>query len=341
MAEDRWGAKEIAGLLAMIAVVGAGFFVYHRLIEPKIDRAVALIQTGRPVASVITGDVVVLLDRVVIVNTERDGITNQAVDREEPKTRAIVVDAATGAKRFTTIIEAVGTCEAASPGRMWCDFGKLALYDARTVSEVITVEGAIARAAVGRPVPSRWRVDGARATQLLDDGRVAVLDATTLLVTREEKVPPSLRPLPLGMKPSPSTLTPAASSICTSFDASDFLSSKNKPAWRLERGEGERARVRNGKRASTDTFLRPRVVGSDDPPLLFHHTSLDPARDSLQLSRLTPSATLAWTVDVRRPNCENAGAVGALFVITTDSPQRRALGIDPSAGAVRWELSTK
>ncbi len=357
-------AKELAIAVPLIALAVGGFYLWDKKVQPKVDKFEATRQMGRAAGSVLAGEVLVLLDDVLVTRHQSAEVGQPESEwrwRDEARLRVTVVDAATGSKLLTRVMEAGGACAAASGGRIWCDFEQPGLYDAKTMTRVVRADEAIAKANLGRQVPKLWRVEGSRLLQLLDDGRVAILDAATLAVTASDQVPKELRRDPIvGHDPAPGALRRhAIGSLCvegpgsslgldTSVRGEDFFppgARKKKstaPArpvtWTVEAGQSDRAHVVRGKSRSADSFLRPRVLGAEDPPYVLHHSSLDAQRDGLQLSRLAPAGTTAWTVELGSPRCEDLQR-GATWIVTTENAKRRALAIDPETGAVRWTVA--
>lgn len=357
-------AKELAIAVPLIALAVGGFFLWDKKVQPKVDKFEATRQSGRAAGSVLAGEVLVLLDDVTVSRHQSAEVGQPESEgrwRDDARLRVTVVDVATGTKLLTRVMEAGGACAAATAGRVWCDFEQLGLYDARTLARVVRVDEAITKAAVGRQVPKLWRVEGTKAMQLLDDGRVAILDAATLAVTTSDQVPKELRRDPImGRDPSPGAIgRHAIGSLCvegpgsrlgvdTSVRSEDFYppgARKKRPApsprpvvWTVEAAASDRAHVVRGTSRSADSFLRPRVLGTDDPPYLLHHSSLDASQDGLRLSRLAPAGTTAWTVELGSPRCEDLQR-GAAWIVTTENAKRRALAIDPQTGAVRWTVA--
>ena len=123
--------KHIAALVPLVGLIVFGLFLWDRKVQPRIDKLEARIVQGRAAGSVLSGGLLVLVDHLTFVRRlgrEADGSPRE---QEYQRTRLTTVDAASGAKLLTELFEGSGTCEAASPGRLWCDTGELALYDAR------------------------------------------------------------------------------------------------------------------------------------------------------------------------------------------------------------------
>lgn len=362
-----WGVsgKHLVAIVPLLALIVCGLFLWERKVQPRIDKLESRLLQGSAAGAVLSGGTLVLVDHVTLRRSRgRDPDGSERPDLDEERTRLTAVDPANGTKLATELLEGRGGCQGASPGRLWCDAGGLAIYDARRLTALARLDDAIQKAALGRPVPGQWRAEGPRAFQLLDDGRVAALDAETLAVTRQDAVPRALQRDALsGRPPSPGKISfQSLGSLCGAgaavlrglggapLDPAELLPPGRgrkaqrprrpaaPPRWAVQRGEGDRARLAKGPVVSADSFLRPQPLGEDDPPLFLHHSSLDPSRDALRLSRLSPDGATAWTVELGEDACEEI-LVGESWIVTTTSARRRALAVDPRSGALRWRLA--
>ncbi|MCW5804645.1 MAG: hypothetical protein KIT31_19900 [Deltaproteobacteria bacterium] len=337
MADGKHGGNVVIVLGALVVVGGA--LAYFLLIQPRIDRHRMVHQQGEPRGSLVAGDVVAVYDHVSIDHEDRD---DPARNRTDAATRVTTFDARSGARLAQELIEGLDGCAAASPERVWCAVAtqgsELGLYDARTYKRVRAFGDLVQEARLGKLVPGRWRVDGATAVHMLDDGRVAVVDgaAATPTARREDAVPPALRDQgPLAMAPSKGSIPMASDCGAHAAMAGDLMrTGKDRPARTVLRGQGPRARVAQAGSASADTYLSP-VWVPGEAPLLLHHTSLDADGDRTQLSRLGPDGTAAWTTELAR-GCEQVATIGKLVVVTTKDPRRRVVAVDLDSGAVRY-----
>lgn len=198
-----WRLKLFVALVIVVAAAGAAGYVL--VIEPRLDRHALLGQAGRPRAAAFGDGVIALFDDVDVEKRDRE---DPRRDRRIDRTRVTVVDVATGARVAQHLFDAGNGCVPASPGRVWCDLGALALHDARTFARLARADALVAKAGLGRLVGQRWRVDGATATWALDDGRAALVDAATLAARVTDRVPAELRPDALmGLAPRDGSLT--------------------------------------------------------------------------------------------------------------------------------------
>jgi hypothetical protein len=353
-------SSTLAVLVFLVLAVGGGL-LYFFVIQPRLDKHRFINQHGKPRDSVIQDGVVLVLDDVDITDTlKRDDHTPEE-EWTRAKLRVTVLDPASGKQLLQTLVEScdVCRCQPAAPGKLWCDIEGLALYETKTFKKLTTLEDAVTKAGVGKPMPKLWQIEGAIAAQLLSDGRVARLDANTLAVTRSDDVPPKLRKDPSMLKdPQKGTIEMLGDTACKSailsakaqlgagpgVTAADFApGAKKKPtpagpaSWTV-RSNGQRATIVKGTTTSADSYLQPGLLGAFDPPVVLHHSSVDTKADAVRLSRLRADGTNAWTVDLKAPDCEHAAVVGGILVVTTTGTDRRAVGIDPESGAVRWEV---
>lgn len=326
-------------LVGLIVVAAAGAATYAFVIEPWLDRRALLGQSGRPQAVVFGDGVVAVVDAVDVEHRDRD---DPRRDRRIARARVTVLDQATGATVARHLFDDVGGCQAAGPGRMWCDLGPLAVHDARTLARLAPVDERITAAGLGRPLPGRWLLDGGTATWALDDGRAALVDAATLTASPADRVPAALLPHPLTGQPPP----PAAIRAPLTCDETAAARWSGTPTvtdgdatWAVEDRGGRAALRRKGGPAPSTTFLRPTLLAVvAGAPLFLHHASLEAGRDAVSVSRLGPDGGAAWTVELRG-QCLGWHVDGTTLLVVSDRADRRALAIDGATGAVRWTWS--
>lgn len=338
--EKRSSAGALLGVATVLAILGTvGYVVFVR---PKVDRRQLVGQSGQPRGSLVIGSVVAVFDAVSIDREDRRDRNDPSRNYTVSATRVTTLDAGSGARIAQELIHGGGGgCAVATPARVWCDLvdGELALYDARTFQRLHTLGELVAAAQLGTLVPGRWHLAGARAYQLLDDGRVAVVDgaAGTPSARREDEVPPPLRDQgPLGVAPAKAAIAMVGDCGAHEARAADLQRPAGAARRTIDRGQGPRARVLQGKVPSKETYLAP-VWIEGDAPLLLHHTSLTPEDDKVQVSRLSPAGDAVWTREVGR-GCEQVAAHGNVVVVTTRDPARRVVGVDSETGAVTYSV---
>lgn len=310
-----------------VGVVAAGFAVYGFVLAPKIDRYRMLHQAGEPAGSVIGGGVVVVLDDVSVSRYHKDAHSPRESGSSH-KTRLTAYDAATGAQVGQALADGAGECALATESSMFCTFGgKILLYDLRLGGAVVDVVQDLARSGLAAPLRGGPKVapillaqlDGPRASLLLEDGELAVYDASRHALRAESQVPVALRHL---RRETSIEITAAAPPGCGA----------TRPTG------GGRSRVTAGGVTSKDTFLGPVAVGASEPALVLHHTSLNQQRDSIELSRLDRSGATAWTFELGG-GCEQLAAIGKTVVVTTTNTDRRAIALDLESGKPVWTVS--
>jgi len=318
-------------VLVVLGLGGVALWVF--VLEPKLDQHQLTTQHGTAKGSVIADGTVIVFDAVDIRKETTD---STGVDRTETiaRTRVTIVALATGKQIAQQLVEDLDGCRPASPGRLWCDLdGRLTLHDASTFVVLRSAEDTIAKAGLGRPMPKSWSIDGPRAHQMLDDGRVATLDAATLALTRSDVVPESLRRDLVGNSKQGS-IDMGSSCDAWSLNADRMMSRIKQPATWTLKSTGERAKLVKGSLSSSQTYLQPGILAGD-PPIFVHRATLD---GPIQLSRLRADGTNGWTVELLAKDCEQVALVGSTFVMTTTGAKRRAVALDADSGAVRWEL---
>jgi hypothetical protein len=245
-------------------------------------------------------------------------------DEDPDTTQATVLDARTGAVIGGRRLDRGGaeSCWNATPGRVWCDFGRLAVHDARTLDTVLAFDDAIAKGQLGHSMDS-YSTSGAGAWMQLDDGRVAHLDASTLAVDVVDRAPDGA-----------SNNHGASESVETS--SSIDIGGAH---WTIDGGPRV-AIVKGGPQ-----FLQPRfVLANNEPlvverdPLILYSTSLDSQRDRAQLARIGSNGAAVWSVDLGG-NVEMIAHAGDDLIIATGATDHRALAIDSRTGATRWTYS--
>jgi hypothetical protein len=292
--------------LALAIAAAGGGLIYLILIQPKIDHDRLSHQHGTARGSVIARDTVIVIDTVSIANGE-----------EIERSRLTAIDIKTGKQLAQIMVPGFGTCVVATSELLWCDLGALELYDARTLARVANVEKEIDKAKLGNVRQTKETgattlvgiVEGARATLLLDDGHVAIYDATVRKLSKSDSVPRQL-----ATERHPALSLPGLG-LCS-----------------------ERSGGRATVGSSSEMFLAPKVLGLD-PPVFLHHTSLDQHDDKLQLSRLDPSGKLRWTIDLGRGGCEHMELDSHRLVIATTNPGHRAVAVDLEKGTALWTAS--
>lgn len=330
------GWKVLLGVGVLLAIGGA--LAYALVIEPWLDRRSMLSQSGRPRGAVIGDGVVALFDAVDVEHDDReDPRRNRRIDR----TRVTVIDVRTGARVAQHLFAGNGGCASAGPGKLWCDLDGLAVHDARTFASIARADELVAKAGLGHLVGQRWRLERARATWALDDGRAAVIDADALAARAADAVPAELRPHPItGLAPSDGSipLVPGCNEGPRPFAGRKPTIATRGASWAIE-DRGGRAIVRRlggPAPAEATTFLAPVFLTAvDDAPIVLHHASIDPARDHARISRVGDDGAPTWTVELKR-QCLAAVTVEGRLVIATDHPAQRALAIDTRTGRVAW-----
>jgi hypothetical protein len=333
--------REYWGLFAVVALAIPGVLAYLH-IEKGCRRA----STGTPAhVLVIPTDGGASLLVVDVVESGGD----DSVKRE---LRVEAIDAATGEVTGERFFAGLGGCAPASVGRLWCTYGGLALYDARSLAEVIGVGAAFDRAELGHRVSGRWKLDGAEAWVLLEDGRAGVLDAATLEVRTVDSAPTGLD----------GKLTDAAQSTCAGVRQATVAGVP------VTIGSGERAAIVRGAAkpqdgkgkghkagraaeapadAAAPTYLSPQLlvdpvaggplaVGAD--PVIVHTTSLERSRARQQVSRVDAGGAAVWTIALDG-RCQLATTVGDALVFATDRPAQRVIAIAADTGEIRWRRS--
>jgi hypothetical protein len=298
--------KHLATFGAAALVVGAGLGWF--LLQRSCHRA----QTGEPIGLVITGSSILLIDRLP------EG------EHQSEEIRIDVHDLASGERTGRRFFDHVGGCTPATADRVWCRLDVLGLYDARTLDKVVGVGDAIAEAKLGAPVPEKWRVDGPLLYHLLDDGRVASIDAASLAVTY-------------------ATAPGALDAHLGGFDVGRCATDE---ALRALPG----ARPKKGKPKPVDpaakpAFIEPRplldsrtleplLAGGD--MVILHRSSADPQKAAAQMSRVDRAGKAVWTADLGE--CAAATAIGDAIVVATGRGRHRAIAIDPERGGLRWTI---
>ena len=249
--------------------------------------------------------------------------------------RLIAVDVATGRETgLRTFGDAWGTpqCAPASPGRMWCEFQRLALHDARTLATIAHAGDLIARSGLGRPAPDRDYIGvGGEAVIVLEDGRKARIDPVTLTVALD-----------------PDAITgdwPWASADCGHWGSVEIAGVT------LSFGDGERSPLLVDGAPTGLDFLQPTMLadgrncpGCGGTPIAFgfavaivrHDSLLDRDRAHLLLTGIDVRGEKQWDLDLGRVSCHTATIEQGILIVTTYSESPRAFGIDPSTGVVRW-----
>jgi hypothetical protein len=274
---------------------------------------------------------VVVID--LVSSTER---RDNDRDNVEENTRITVFDALTGSELARVFVPGlVGCRKTASPTRVWCDVGRLELYELPQFTRVLSVNDAIKTGGFGAAVSKQWDVspDGT-ALQLLADGRAVKIDPTTATLERLDTLPAELQPDVTGRR-HPASLPASTTSCDPRFLRGGGMMTKISDAqnrWFVPK-PGGRTVVVKGKVRSPE-LIDPEVI-SDTPAMVLHATSADPDTAQLQVSRLRVDGTLSWTARLGA-NCENAALLGGTYAVTTSTPRQRALGIDIETGAVRW-----
>jgi hypothetical protein len=247
-------------------------------------------------------------------------------DDSADQSQVTAIDARTGAtlgsRRFD---QSSGSCWDAVPGRLWCDFGRLALHDARTLETVLAFDDAVAHAQLGRPMSDQWATDGAHAWLQLDDGRVARLDAATLAVAIDDAPPDHA---------NMTTSAQASNNVETTSEID--LRGKH---WQID-GTTRAPIVKGGPLFLTPHFVlagnEPLLVDGD--PVILYSTSLDQSRDRPQLARISDSGAAVWSVELGG-EVQLVAHVADSIVVATGATDHRALAIDARTGAVRWSYS--
>jgi len=294
---------------AVILVMGAGIAIYFLVIRPRWDAHAMKTQHGESRGSTISDGVATLIDAVSVTHRRKDTTTDLDIEEETRRRRITLIDTTTGGMLAQQLVDTDAECGAAGNGLIYCELASLALYD-RTFAKVADASAELSK--LGKIMRTSGAIDkriigthaGPRVTVLLDDGRAAVYDARSREAARVNDTPPtgSLR------------LRPA--DVCAN-------------------GGNRREKIGN----STDTFLGAVRLGGVAPPVFVHHTSLDSASDSLQLSRLAADGKTAWTVDLGTGQCEQFTVDAKRVTITTSNPRARAAGIDLATGHVDWRTT--
>jgi hypothetical protein len=313
-----WAVAHRKALIAVVVLLLVGGFI---LVTCRVVKYRLKTIPGEPRSEVyLAGNpgTLVLIDHVAVGGTDSEGRPQATTDEGE---RLTAIDVGTGKELAVDVTEYKQCWSGGS--RLICanKFDQVELLDPRTLAVAHTAADLIATAKLAKPT-RRFEKRGAGVVVVLEDGRGAEIDGSTLAVTKLETVERSFVP-------------PESSGCATSRvhkQGNQTLVFQSGTRNRLTSDPPPPAESPQPSGAAL-TFLEGAFLQGVELPLVLHRELMD--QPAQIVSRVEGISKESWT----RPlggNCRRSWQAGTLLVIATGDPARRALAIDLTSGGVVW-----